>query len=515
MPDLSSKLRGDHGQLPELLDSLGLPAVGCGRHGQASWANAHARQLFDVPGRPRSADLMRGWGVWRDADGEPLTDEQMPLARVLAGESVQGMEVVIKPPGAAARFFLASGRSLGDSDPGGGEALVVFNEVTARRRMDQISACQRRVGELLSARDPVEQILPEVLDTIGTALDWAAGEFWVVDFVGKVLRRQVLWDPRGQLPAGSNEQLRRGEGLPGQAWQRISPVWAHDLRTHAGSSTQTVDWAGLQAGLAVPVPSGSIVIAIIVLYSASPEDSADTRAALLPALAGMIGQMLERRRAERLDTELDQSRVEFINLIGHEVRTPLTAIESCTDLLAQDPRLADDQDELLTVMQRNTKNMHSMIDKLLDMAALRAGDTTVARLPVNLTAICRDTARSAQAAGLSVDLNTPADDVILDGDAARLRQVIDELVHTTADTGGVGLNLRTDSLSTVLTVTAERATGAAHAPGPGVPGTALGFTLIRAIVEAHDGDVTLNDNTDPVTTYTIRLPTHRPASVRP
>ncbi|GAA2525270.1 hypothetical protein GCM10010201_24910 [Pilimelia columellifera subsp. columellifera] len=37
-------------------------------------------------------------------------------------------------------------------------------------------------------------------------------------------------------------------------------------------------------------------------------------------LAAMIGQMPERRRAERLDTELDKSRAEFVHLIGHEVR---------------------------------------------------------------------------------------------------------------------------------------------------------------------------------------------------
>ncbi|GAA2525290.1 hypothetical protein GCM10010201_24930 [Pilimelia columellifera subsp. columellifera] len=34
-------------------------------------------------------------------------------------------------------------------------------------------------------------------------------------------------------------------------------------------------------------------------------------------------------------------------------------------------------------------------------------------------------------------------------------------------------------------------------------------------MEAHDGDMSLNDTTDPVTTYTIRIPTHRPGNVRP
>ncbi|GAA2525282.1 hypothetical protein [Pilimelia columellifera] len=74
---------------------------------------------------------------------------------------------------------------------------------------------------------------------------------------------------------------------------------------------------------------------------------------------------------------------------------------------AEDPQLTDDQNELLAVMRRNTKNMHNMIDKLLGMATLRAGDIAVTRQPTDLTAICRDAARSAQAASVPVNLNTP------------------------------------------------------------------------------------------------------------
>ncbi|GGJ87321.1 hypothetical protein GCM10010123_16130 [Pilimelia anulata] len=500
--------RAGNETLPRLLDGLGVPAVGSGPHGQAAWANAAARALFGGPAEGGPAELMRAWGTWYDADRSPLRGADMPLARVMAGNVLRDLEVMVKPVRAAPRFFLASGRPLGEPGPAGAESVVVLREVTARRRMTQISRCQARVGELLSEPAPVDALLPEVVATIGSALEWAAAEYWTVDGVAGVLRRRFGWDPRDLVPPELPPHLRCDEGLAGRAWRTGGPLWVPDLRARPDSADvagTAVDWATLRAGLAVPVPSGRTILAIMVLYSDSPEDSGDTRAALLPGIASMIGQFLERRRAERLDTELDESRGEYVNLVSHEVRTPLAVIESYADLLAADPHLGGDQAELLAVMRRSAKSMHAMVDKLLDMAALRAGDRTVDRAPVNLTALCRDAAAAARAAGADVEVDAPADDLIVDGDAARLRRVLDELLPAGGgDAHRVELRLRADGPT--ITVSRDRPAVPPDAPGAGVPGTALGFTLIRAIVEAHHGHLTADDGSGAVASYTIRLP---------
>jgi signal transduction histidine kinase len=244
----------------------------------------------------------------------------------------------------------------------------------------------------------------------------------------------------------------------------------------------------------------------MLFYSDSPEDSDDARAALLPGIAGIIGQFLERRRADRLGTELDVSRDEYLDMIGHEVRTPLTAIESCVDLMTDGSALGQEQSQLLTVVRRNAASMHVLIDKLLETAALRAGDVTVTRAAVNLTALCQAAAADARAAGMDVVVNAPTP-VIVDGDTGFLRRMVDELLHTAGPGGRIGLNLQPEGPTAVVTVTHRRPQDPPAAPGAGVPGTALGITFIRAIVQVHGGDLALNDSTDSVATFTIRLPT--------
>jgi len=495
--------------LPELLDSLMVPAVGCGPHGQAAWVNAAARELFGAQDETQPGQLMQLWGAWYYPDRRPMPADEMPLKRVMAGQVIRNMEVMIKPPGGAPRYVLVSGVPWGPDHPGGAEAVVVLHDFTARRRTIQLNECQKRLADLLARPEPVEEILPEVVETIAVALEWTAAQFWVVDRVGQVLRHEINWDPGHVVPPELPELLKRDQGLLGRAWEAAGPVWALDLRTYPASAAQLVDWGQLRAGLAVPVPSGNSVVALMLFYSDSPEDSDDARAALLAGIAAMIGQFLERRRAERLDTERDVSRDEYLDMIGHEVRTPLTAIESCVELMTDGSRLGQEQSQLLTVIRRNAASMHVLIDKLLETAALRAGDVTVTRAAVNLTALCQAAAGDAHAAGLDVVVNASTR-VIIDGDAGFLRRMVDELLHTAGHGGRIELNLQPEGPVAVVTVTMNRPQdppSTPGTPGAGVPGTALGITFIRAIVQAHGGDLALNDSTDTVATFTVRLPT--------
>ena len=234
-----------------------------------------------------------------------------------------------------------------------------------------------------------------------------------------------------------------------------------------------------------------------------------------------------RRRAAHLAAELNRTREEYIALAGHELRTPLTSIQAYTDLLLEDPDLNADQRDLVQVVRRNAGSLYAMVVKLLDVAGLRSGHLDVHRRPTDLAAIVRDAAGDAReraGARVAVAVDAPAS-VPADGDPQRLRQMVDELVANAlawaADGTEIGLRLRADPHAAVLSVSNvgppipddERASlfdlffrGGTARHG-GVPGTGLGLTLARAIVEQHGGTIRVSDPGERPTVFTVRLPT--------
>jgi signal transduction histidine kinase len=288
----------------------------------------------------------------------------------------------------------------------------------------------------------------------------------------------------------------------------------------------------------VPVPIGSLTRGVFSCYSVYPESPDDVRTAVMTGIAAHIGQFLERRRAGALTAELDHSRDEYIALVGHEIRTPLTSIGSYTDLLLDDPDLsADDRLAMLQVVRRNVTGLHTIIDKLLDIAGMQAGRIAVEPHDMDLSAIVRaGAARAVDHATdktVDVDLDLP-ERTPLWGDPGRLSQVIDELlanaVAWAADGSRIAATVSTEGPTTQLTVSNtgpaipeaerdrlfDRFFRTASAGQRAIPGTGLGLSLVRTIVEQHGGAVTATSDDHPSgTTITVRLPTEAPTPAAP
>ena len=323
--------------------------------------------------------------------------------------------------------------------------------------------CELTIRRLLSSSDthPATELLYGAIVTVGQMLDWAATEFWVIDEVGNVLRRHLSWtDGRNLLPSDLPDRLEYGVGMPGRAWQTSEAVWAKDLDTDADARAQTHDWGQLRSAVTVPVPIGSVTRGVLACYSAYTEHPDDVRTAVMTGIAAHIGQFLERRRGRDLSTALGHSRDEYIALVGHEIRTPLTSIESYTALLLDDPDPPlTDRIEMLQVMQRNTATLHTIIDKLLDIAGMQSGHVTVSARRMDLNEVVRAAATAIRTGcadkDVTFDVDLP-DETFLWADPHRLTQVVDELLANAlawADDGShITVAVSTDGLITQLAV---------------------------------------------------------------
>ncbi|MEU4236866.1 ATP-binding protein [Actinoplanes sp. NPDC026619] len=512
------ELQEQNQSMHALLDSLDTAVVGCDAAGLPVLHNEAARSLF---GDLADGTPVQEWAQHRytfHPDGRSVPGNDVPLMRALRGERVRDAEVVFRRPGQPRQFFRVNGRPVVGQT--GLAAVVALHEVTGHRRATKYKECELEIAQRTSKPDPVDVVLADIVQVIGGMLEWSAVEFWTVDDVTQVLRRATCWAEPGHDRLGRTPYpLRCGQDLPGHAWQTANPVWAQDLPID--------DLGASRSALAIPITSGSAVLGVLVCYSDTSEVPDDTRTAIMTGIGAHIGEFLARRRAERLTTELDRTRDEFIALVGHELRTPLTSVQAYTDTLLEEAHLPDEHRVMLQVMQRNTAALHAIVMKLLDVAGLRAGHIDLHPQFIDLTVVVRaavDNARTSAATRVTIETNLPPV-APLHGDPARLRQVVDELLSNALtwarDDSTIVLNLHTDPLTVTLAVSNAgeripaderdrlfdlffRSDAVRHS---GIPGSGLGLTIVRAIVEQHGGTIRVGETDEAATTFTVRLPT--------
>ena len=231
---------------------------------------------------------------------------------------------------------------------------------------------------------------------------------------------------------------------------------------------------------------------------------------------------------ERL-RELDRLKDEFIALVSHELRTPLTSIHGYLELLLDGGAgdLSQDQERFLSVVERNSKRLMQLVGDLLFMAQVEAGKLALDLEEVQLRELvgeCLEAARPiADDRGIELVAEVEETPSML-GDRSRLSQVLDNLISNalkfTPSSGRVSVRISTAGDEVVVEV---EDTGVGIPPGEqdrlferfflsstaseqAIPGTGLGLTIAKAIVERHEGSIAIESTEGVGTTVRVRLP---------
>jgi PAS domain S-box-containing protein len=220
---------------------------------------------------------------------------------------------------------------------------------------------------------------------------------------------------------------------------------------------------------------------------------------------------LERELKVRLAelAQADQRKNEFLAMLGHELRNPLSAV---LDAIATAQLDHTRRDRALSIARRQTDQLAGLVDDLLDVGRITQGRIVLKKQPIQVGSMVKQAVEEAQCLvdpgqhQLSV-MVSGAEDVLIDADPARMRQVITNLMHNAAKFTPVGGRIdvlveRTDNevvfrvrdsgigmsrelLPHVfdLFTQAERPLDRSHG------GLGIGLTLVKRLVEMHDGQV--------------------------
>lgn len=207
--------------------------------------------------------------------------------------------------------------------------------------------------------------------------------------------------------------------------------------------------------------------------------------------------------------EAEQLKDDFLSLVSHEFRTPLTAIHGGAHLLARQVEGLDPETrhELLEDVVTESGRLVRMLDNMLSLAATMAGRTELRTEPVLLEPLIRRVAAEVgeRSPGYDFAVELPGGLPPVEGDDDRLAQVLGNLYENAVKYSPVGSRVRTTASSDGATVTVEVAdegVGIApeHVPhvferfrrpgaDPSVRGMGLGLYLSRLLVTAQGGSI--------------------------
>ena len=228
------------------------------------------------------------------------------------------------------------------------------------------------------------------------------------------------------------------------------------------------------------------------------------------------------------DRRLERLRDAFVAAVSHELRTPLTSMSGFLEMLGdEEPELGPAGRRYLDVIRRSNSRLREAVEDLLLVAEIEADRLVLRPGPTDLAELASATVEAAlpAAAAQEVDLRLDVEGSLpLEADAARLRQVLDNLVSNAikfTPSGGSVLLSATDDGGRMRIEVADTGIGIPHeelgqlfsrfyrastATSRAIPGTGLGLVIARAIVEAHGGTITLVSIEDEGTRVTVELP---------
>jgi signal transduction histidine kinase len=237
----------------------------------------------------------------------------------------------------------------------------------------------------------------------------------------------------------------------------------------------------------------------------------------------LTSEIEEREAVERESDAKD----EFLAMLSHELRNPLSAIASASSLLGLPSIPFETLERARQVIQRQAKFLSMTVDDVLELSRAMSGKIALARRTIDLSDVVRTSVDQLTAIGrtahhdIDIDLST----CLIDGDVRRLEQMVSNLIDNalkfTPPGGRIAISLKSIGTEAHLTVKDN---------GAGMPpellarvfdvfvqgarpldrsqgGLGIGLSLVRCLAELHGGSVDAqSEGSGNGCTFTLRLP---------
>ncbi len=270
---------------------------------------------------------------------------------------------------------------------------------------------------------------------------------------------------------------------------------------------------GEQSALMVPLLQEGAVAGSVAVLRPDGETFSSDDSELLVSLAAQASIAIHNARAYGRVRELERLKSEFVAVVSHEVRTPLTAIKGSLEILADGTQFPVDQPggELLQICQASVVRLEALINDILDFSKLESSRLSAKLVPVSLRGVIGNAVSqmSRQAERKQIRIETQLDEDVPDlrADELRISQVLCNLISNAtkfspegteirvsarAREGGVmvevrdqGIGIAADDLPKIFRPFRQLDSSSTRMAG----GTGLGLVISKGIIEEHGGRI--------------------------
>lgn len=418
-----------------------------------------------------------------------------------------------------------------DESAGAADRLQDDDVAALHRTVDELSflaALARTTSSALNPDELFEVIIKETCRVLGVPVC----SLYVVQDGDLVLRATNGLNPAGVGVA----RMPIGVGITGEAARLMSLIPLSDATSDPRFHwIDGIDEDDFTAMCSVPLISANAqVVGVLNVQRQDAHvwttDEQATLTAIASQLAGVIERsQLQRRLEEQLVSEreaterwrqLTQARSDLLSIVSHDVRTPLAI--ALTYVMALQERLRGEEQLVLEQVAAELNHISRMVETILSALAVESGVIPLTRRDVDLVSFLREAVLSVSAVseGRPIRLSGTINQLVVEADADRLRQVVQNLllnaVQHSPEDAAIVVDLSADDSDVVIAVTDR---------GPGVPiemreavferfrrlprrrsGTGIGLFVARTIVEAHGGSVGVESGPEGGARFWVRLP---------
>ncbi len=425
------------------------------------------------------------------------------------------------------------------------------------QRLNQLQEMTQRIVTSFDADESMSVSINAILEQIGKFLDVSRAYLFRYRQFRRRLSNTHEWCAPGVAP-----QAQMLKELPGEQF----PWWTEQLSQGRAIVIRDVDSDApfevrdkllrqdIRAVLCLPVTINSELQSFIGFDDIRRARTwRQEEVALLQTMVESLSRAIERRVAERERAATSQhladalSRAEsanqlkstFLAHMSHELRTPMTAITGFAKLLLRSTGSSEERKQWAVAINRNADHLLSLVNELLDLSKIEAGQLSVVNEVCDPLAIITEVVEHlrpiAHERGLSIDFVSHAPHLTLTTDHLRLRQIVFNLVSNAikyTDRGSVRVlataepphhprTLRIDVQDTGIGIAPEQFErvfepfNAAHTDasrrGGGI---GLGLNISRRLATLLSGTLTFVSTEGTGSTFTLTLPVRARSSPR-
>ena len=218
----------------------------------------------------------------------------------------------------------------------------------------------------------------------------------------------------------------------------------------------------------------------------------------------------------------------FLAVLTHDMKTPLTSINLYGSLLLNKPHLAMEKPRMIETIIRGQKTLTNIVNNILDIEKLQSGGSLPTQiesmnLAVLLTATVETLQAQAQSKAITLQYEASMEEIRIKADRGQIERVLQNIISNavkyTPDEGNVDVQIKVLDQFAQITV-ADTGYGIPESELPFIfdrfrrvkkhkdkaSGTGLGLAITKALIESHDGEISVKSVEEEGTTFTVKLP---------